>query len=187
MILTDIFQRFVQDSPLTVMTQAILENALPPATVDELFEDYAYSQYTRKLLFSDVVNLMSMVVCSIRPSINSAFKKLAPTLGVTRKAVYDKINRVETTTSAALVRHTGTVLTPVIDELGARVKPLLDGYRTRLLDGNHLAGTDHRLEVLHHGVRALAGPVPGGPGPGAEAGRRRHPVRGRPRSRAFAH
>ncbi len=91
---------------------------------------------------------MSMVVCSIRPSINSAFKKLAPTLGVTRKAVYDKINRVETTTSAALVRHTGTVLTPVIDELGARVKPLLDGYRTRLLDGNHLAGTQHRLEEL---------------------------------------
>jgi hypothetical protein len=148
MILSDIFQRFVQDSPLTVMTQAILENALPPATVDELFEDYADSQYTRKLLFSDVVNLMSMVVCSIRPSINSAFKKLAPTLGVTRKAVYDKINRVETTTSAALVRHTGTVLTPVIDELGARVKPLLDGYRTRLLDGNHLAGTQHRLEEL---------------------------------------
>ena len=148
MILSDIFQRFVQDSPLTVMTQAILENALPPATVDELFEDYADSQYTRKLLFSDVVNLMSMVVCSIRPSINSAFKKLAPTLRVTRKAVYDKINRLETTTSAALVRHTGTVLTPVIDELGARVKPLLDGYRTRLLDGNHLAGTQHRLEEL---------------------------------------
>ncbi len=47
MILSDIFERFVQDSPLTVMTQAILENALPPATVDELFEDYAYSQYTR--------------------------------------------------------------------------------------------------------------------------------------------
>jgi IS4 transposase len=158
MILSDIFQRFVEDSPLTIMTQAILENALPPATIDELFEEYADWQYTHKLLFSDVVDLMSMVVCSIRPSINSAFKKLAPTLGVTRKAVYDKINRVETTTSAALVRRTGTVLTPVIDELGARVKPLLDGYRTRLLDGNHLAGTEHRLEVLRTTGSA---PLPG--------------------------
>jgi IS4 transposase len=130
----------------------------PPATIDELFEEYADWQYTRKLLFSDVVDLMSMVVCSIRPSINSAFKKLAPTLGVTRKAVYDKINRVETTTSAALVRRTGTVLTPVIDELGARVEPLLDGYRTRLLDGNHLAGTEHRLEVLRTTGSA---PLPG--------------------------
>ncbi len=41
MILSDIFQRFVQDSPVTVMSQAILENALPPATVDKLFEDHA--------------------------------------------------------------------------------------------------------------------------------------------------
>lgn len=158
MILSDIFQRFVQDSPVTVMTQAILENALPPATVDELFEDHAESQYTRKLLFSDVVDLMSLVVCSIRPTINSAFKKLAPTLGVTRKAVYDKINHVETTTSAALVHHTGTVLTPVIDELGARVEPLLNGYRTRLLDGNHLPGTEHRLDVLRTTGSA---PLPG--------------------------
>ncbi len=48
MILSDIFQRFVQDSPVTVMTQAILENALPPTTVDELFENHAELQYTRK-------------------------------------------------------------------------------------------------------------------------------------------
>ena len=158
MILNDIFQRFVQDSPLTVMTQVLLENALPPAAVDQLFDDYADAQYTRKLLFSDIVSLMSLVVCSIRPSINSAFKKLEPTLGVTRKAVYEKINHVETTTSAALVRHTGTVLTPVIDELGARVTPLLDGYRTRILDGNHLAGTEHRLKELRTTGSA---PLPG--------------------------
>jgi hypothetical protein len=158
MILSDIFQRFVLDSPVTVMTQAILENALPPETIDRLFEDHAESQYTRKLLFSDVVDLMSLVVCSIRPSINSAFKKLEPTLGVTRKAVYDKLNRVETTTSAALVRHTGMVLTPVIDELGARAEPLLNGYRTRLLDGNHLAGTEHRLKELRNTGSA---PLPG--------------------------
>jgi IS4 transposase len=158
MILSDIFQRFVQDSPVTVMTQAILENALPPATVDELFENHADLQYTRKLLFSDVVDLMSVVVCNIRPSINSAFKKMAPTLGVTRKAVYDKIDRVETGTSAALVRHTGAALTPIIDELGARTEPLLVGYRTRILDGNHLAGTEHRLEVLRTTGSA---PLPG--------------------------
>jgi IS4 transposase len=158
MILSDIFQRFVQDSPVTVMTQAILENALPPATVDELFEDHADLQYTRKLLFSDVVDLMSVVVCNIRPSINSAFKKMAPTLGVTRKAVYDKIDRVETGTSAALVRHTGAALTPIIDELGARTEPLLVGYRTRLLDGNHLAGTEHRIKPLRTTGSA---PLPG--------------------------
>src|SRR5262249_17998650 len=142
----------------TVMTQALLENALPPSTVDQLFEDHAELQYTRTLLFSDVVDLMSTVVCGIRPTINSAYKKMAPTLGVTKKAVYDKIDRVETTTSAALVRHTAAALTPVIDELEARKGPWLDGYRVRILDGNHLPGTEHRLGPLR---TTRAGALPG--------------------------
>jgi hypothetical protein len=158
MIFSEIFERFIEDSPITVMTQAILENALPPSTVDQLFEDYAGSQYTRKLLFSDVVDLMSTVVCGIRPSINSAFKKMAPTLGVTKKAVYDKIDRVETTTGAALVRHTASALTPVIDELEARKESWLDGYRVRILDGNHLPGTEHRIGPLR---TTRAGALPG--------------------------
>jgi IS4 transposase len=158
MIFSDVFERFIADSPVTVMTQAILENALPPATIDQLFEDFAEQQYTRKLLFSDVVDLMSTVVCRVRPSINAAFKKVAPSLGVTRKAVYDKIDRVETTTTAALVRHSATALTPVIDELTGRKPPLLEGYRTRILDGNHLPGSEHRLGPLR---TTRAGALPG--------------------------
>jgi hypothetical protein len=105
MIHSDIFERFVEDAPVCVMVQALMENALSPTTVDALFERHAELQYTRELLFSDIVSLMSLVVCGIRPSINSAYKKMAPVLGVTKKAVYDKVDRVETTTSAALVRH----------------------------------------------------------------------------------
>ena len=158
MILTDVFDRFVGDSPVCVMVQTLLENALSPTTVDMLFEQHAELQYTRTLLFSDIVNLMSLVVCGIRPSINSAFKKMAPTLGVTRKAVYDKIDRVETTTSAALVRHSASVLGEIIDELGSRNEPWLKGYRVRILDGNHLPGTEHRLKPLRF---TRAGALPG--------------------------
>src|SRR3954447_1960765 len=135
MIHSDVFQRFVEDSPVCVMVQTLLENTLPPTTVDTLFERHAESQYTRDLLFSDVVHLMSLVVCGIRPSISSAFKKMAPVLGVTRKAVYDKIDRVETSTSSALVRHSAVALGAVIDELGGRDEPWLEGYRVRILDG----------------------------------------------------
>ncbi len=131
MISTDVFVQFVEDSPVCVMVQTLLENALSPTTVDMLFEQHAELQYTRTLLFSDIVNLMSVVVCGIRPSINSAFKKVAPSLGVTRKAVYDKIDRVETTTSAALVRHSASILGDIIDELGSRNEPWLTGYRVR--------------------------------------------------------
>ncbi len=57
------------------MTQALLENALPPSTVDALFEGTAERQDTRDLLVSDVVTLMGTVVCRIRPSIRAASKK----------------------------------------------------------------------------------------------------------------
>lgn len=158
MIHSEVFQRFVEDSPVCVMVQTLLENTLPPSTVDALFERHAQWQYTRNLLFSDVVHLMSLVVCGIRPSINSAFKKMAPVLGVTRKAVYDKIDRVETDISAALVRHSGAALAQVIDELGSRHEPWLEGYRVKILDGSHLPGTEHRIKPLRF---TRAGALPG--------------------------
>jgi len=158
MIHSEVFQRFVDDSPVCVMVQTLLENALPPTTVNALFEQHAEWQYTRNLLFSDVVQLMSLVVCGIRPSINSAFKKMAPVLGVTRKAVYDKIDRVETNISAALVRHSGAALAPVVDELGSRHELWLEGYRVKILDGNHLPGTEHRIKPLRF---TRAGALPG--------------------------
>ena len=158
MIHSDVFQRFVADSPVCVMVQTLMENTLSPTTVDALFERHAEWQYTRDLLFSDVVHLMSLVVCGIRPSINSAFKKMAPVLGVTKKAVYDKIDRVETTTSAALVGHSGSALGAIIDELGSRQGPWLEGYRVKILDGSHLPGTEHRIKPLRF---TRAGALPG--------------------------
>lgn len=47
MILSDVFQRFVEDSPASVMAQALLENALPPSVVDTLYEEHAQLQCTR--------------------------------------------------------------------------------------------------------------------------------------------
>ena len=158
MIHSDIFERFVEDAPVCVMVQALMENALSPTTVDALFERHAELQYTRELLFSDIVSLMSLVVCGIRPSINSAYKKMAPVLGVTKKAVYDKVDRVETTTSAALVRHSASALGAIIDELGSRNELWLEDYRVKILDGNHLPGTEHRLKPLRF---TRAGALPG--------------------------
>ena len=77
MILSDVFESFVEDSPISVMARSVLENALTPSAVDALFEDVAERQYTRDLLFSDVVDLMGMVVCKVRPSINAAYQKHA--------------------------------------------------------------------------------------------------------------
>jgi hypothetical protein len=63
MLLAPIFDRFVSESPLTVMARALLEHALQPGPIDEMFERTATVQYTDKLLFSTVVDTMSLVVC----------------------------------------------------------------------------------------------------------------------------
>jgi IS4 transposase len=158
MILGEVFERFAQESPLTVMAQGVLENALNPAVVDRLFEDVAEAQYTRKLLFSSVVDLMSTVVCRIKPAIHSAYKARKATIGVSLKAVYDKLDRTEPGLSEALVSTTARRLEPVIDAMGGARDPLLPGYRVKILDGNHLASTEHRIEEL----RVLrAGALPG--------------------------
>jgi len=158
MILDAIFQRFVQDSPLTVMLRATLEFALPSPEIDALFQQHANSQYTRELLFSSVVDLMSLVVCRIRPSVHNAYQACRDQLGVSAKALYDKLSHTEPQVCSALVRHVAGKLQPVLEQLQGGKPPLLPGYQVRILDGNHLAKTERRLKPLR-GLRP--GPLPG--------------------------
>src|SRR5262245_55399236 len=176
MILSEVFERFVEESPVSVLARATLENALTPTAVGALFEEVAEEQYTRELLFSDVVDLMATVVCKIRPSIDRASKKRAEDLGVTRQAVYDGINRTEPRVAAALVRHGAAAIAPVIAAMGGGGAPWLPGYRVRILDGSHVPGTEHRLEplrteraaappgqwlsILHPGAMLVVAPLP---------------------------
>src|SRR3954447_18648195 len=114
-----------------------MENALGPTLIDELFEGVAEKQYTRRLLFSSIVDLMGLVVCRIRPAIHAAYQAHAETIDATIQAVYAKIDRTEPATSAALVHATAARLAPVIDAMNGARSPLLPGYRVRILDGNH--------------------------------------------------
>jgi IS4 transposase len=77
---------------------------------------------------------------------------------VTVKAVYEKLDRIEPGLSEALVRTTARRLEPVIDAMGGARAPLLPGYRVKILDGNHLAATEHRIQELR---TTRAGALPG--------------------------
>jgi hypothetical protein len=158
MLLNSVFERFVKESPVAVMVRGLLENVLTPASVDTLFEKHAENQYTRELLFSQIVDLMGQVVCGIYPSANAAYQKQRERFTVSRTAVYDKLNGVEPQVSAALTRQTAATLTAVIGELGGALPDLLPGYRVKILDGNCLAKTEHRLQELR---TIAAGPLPG--------------------------
>jgi hypothetical protein len=73
-------------------------------------------------------------------------------------AVYDKLKGVEPTTSRALVRDTAAEVAALIDPMGGAPPPLVEGYHTRILDGNCLAATQHRLKELR---ATAAGALPG--------------------------
>ena len=158
MWLDEIFERFVQQSPVTVMVRAIMEVVLTDEKLDELFEKTAQAGYTRELLFSTLVKMMTQVVCSIRQSIGAVYKATADEIGVSKTAVYDKLNRLEPSVSQALVRYTAIEMTKIIHQVGGQLRPLLPQYRLKIVDGNGLGATEHRLEVLRNtGSGALPG------------------------------
>ena len=87
----DIFERFLQEAPISVMFRALLERALDPNELNRLFEQTATSQYTRELLFSSIVDLMSRVVCGIKPSVRSAYLASLGEITTSLTAVYAKL------------------------------------------------------------------------------------------------
>jgi hypothetical protein len=158
MLLSSVFDRFVQDSPVAVMVRGLLEQVMAPAAVDALFQQHAQRQYTRELLFSDIVEAMGEVVCGSRASVNAAYRAHCKRLQVTRSAFYQKLNGVEPQVSAALTRQTAAELAAVIGQLGGALPDLLPGYRVKILDGNCLAKTQRRLKELR---TLAAAPLPG--------------------------
>jgi IS4 transposase len=152
------FLPFVQQRPIGVMARAIVERFFDPEPLDDLFRRTATKQYQRNLLFSSVVDLMQAVVLGAEPSVFAAFRKRRHKLPVTDQAVYDKLQGMELGVSAAFVRDSAERAAAVIDELQARRPPWLPGYRVRILDGNHLSATEHRLEPLRD---TWAAPLPG--------------------------
>jgi Transposase DDE domain len=158
MVFSALFERFVAESPACVMYRAAMENMFAPAKIDELFRRTAVEQYERELLFSTLVDLVSLVVTRVHRSVHAAYKKNVARVGVSIKALYDKLSHVETCMSRALVQHAACEARELVDRCKGSRKPLLKGYRVRILDGNHLGKTDHRLEVLRD---TAAGALPG--------------------------
>lgn len=149
-----LFERFAAGTPLTVMTRALLENALQAQPLDDLFERLAIEQYTRELLFSTVVATMTLVACRLYRSPRAVYTEHKDLFGVTLKCFYEKLQGVEPHVVRQMVKDHARRRAAVIEELGGRVPDLLPGYRVKILDGNALAGTDHRIKELRQSTAA---------------------------------
>ena len=160
MVLEAVFDPFIQQRPVCVLARGVLERLMDPGRIDELFERTAEAGYTKTLQFSTLVHLMADVVLGVHPAVHAAFQALheAGEIPVSLTAVYKKLDRVEPCVSAALVRDSAGSAAPVIDALQGRLAPWLPGYRCRVLDGNHLSATEHRLQELR---TTWAAPLPG--------------------------
>jgi IS4 transposase len=158
MIVREMMERMEQRAPMCVMLRALLENVFAPERLDKLFERTAQLQENKTLLFSVVADIMGLVALKIQPSVHAAFQARVAEIGVTAKAVYDKLQRTEPCISQMMVRDSGSRLCDVLGKLRVRPRELVPGYRVKIVDGNHLRRTERRLSEL----RVLnAAPLPG--------------------------
>jgi IS4 transposase len=158
MLLGEAFDQFVKRSPVAVMVQGIMERVFDPAQLEELFREHAVWQYTKELTFAQCVHAMSEVVFRSSSSVGAWYRTHQEELPVTRQALYDKLKHTDLPVPVALVEYAGRELSACLKALPVRPRSLLAGYRLRILDGNHLAGTEHRIgELRLHRAAALPG------------------------------
>jgi len=143
-----VFQNFLRQRPICVMVRATLERMLSAARLDELFKSVALVQYSRKLLFSQLVELMGRVVTRVNGSVLSAYEALSEVFNVSDEAVYQKLRGVEPRVCQAVVRHSFAEASGVLREMKALDEDWVSGLSTKILDGNHLAATEHRIKEL---------------------------------------
>ena len=153
----DLLERFLAKAPVAVMVCATLAHVFAAPTLNALFDRVARRQYTKELTFSALIGLMAKVTFGTHESVHAAHRH-SDDLPVSLTAVYDQLGRLETAVSEAPVRETAEALAAVRAALPLPCPEPIAGPRMRTLDGNFLAGTEHRLGCLRDcGAAALPG------------------------------
>ena len=156
--MSKIVNQFETERPIAVMAQMALDRVLDREAIDSLFDRVAEEQYKRNILFSSLTQLMAKVVLSKQPTVHAAYRKMSDEVGASLNALYNKLDRVEPRMSQALVRYSYNELTKVSNCLRTYDNNYFPGLRTKVLDGNHLSGTEHRLKETRD---TTAAPLPG--------------------------
>src|SRR5271157_4568711 len=147
-----------QAAPLGVMVRGIMESLLDAEALEELLQVHAPEQFTLELTIDALVNLLIQVSAGQRASVFAAYTAdqaaPEPTIATSYQALYGKLGRMNPNLSEAIVRFCAEKLRPILKKLPQVGEPILPGYRTRILDGNVLTVTDHRLGALRQWLNA---------------------------------
>jgi hypothetical protein len=148
MVLPAILDPFAKGAAPAVMTRLALDWMIQRTSIDPLLEEVAQGQYDREFLLGHLVEVMADVSCGFRPSPRAAFLRRQFDRIASLSAFYRKLGRMETAVPAAIVRQTAERARELIAAAGGLLPEPIPGYSARVLDGNVLAGTDHRIDEL---------------------------------------
>jgi DDE family transposase len=144
--------------PLGVLVRGTLEWLLDPPSIEMLFREQAPSHYTRELTMATLVSTLIQVSVGAHPSPHAAYMADVatdqPTITVSKAAFYGKLGRVPTAVSEAVVCYGAGRCVDLLGLMPQARTELLPGYRMRVLDGNVLTGTEHRLTPLRRWLNA---------------------------------
>src|SRR4051812_40027499 len=148
LVLPAILNPFVDEAPAAIITRIALDWIIDGTPLDELFDEVAGAQYTRELTLTHFVQVMLDVASGHRPSPRAAYVRRDLELVASLSAFYRKLNRMGLAIPEAVVHRTASRARRLIVAGDALMPELIEGYAVRILDGNVMAGTEHRIVPL---------------------------------------
>jgi IS4 transposase len=157
-LLPAILDPFAKDAAPAVMIRLALDWIIDEPVLNQLFEETTQDGYTREWLLEHFVQVLLDVACGFRKSPRAAFRHRQLELVASLSSFYGKLRRMEPAVPAAVVRHTADRARELIVGAEALMPEPIPGYAARILDGNALSGTEHRLGPLRDlGAAGLPG------------------------------
>jgi len=148
MSLPEAFRPFAEGAPCAVIVRMVLEYLIDETMLGILFAENADEQYEREITLGNLVNIMLDVACGSRRSPRAAYLARKDQIAASITAFYGKLNRTELGISEAVVEYSAKQAGPLIRAMKGLQKEPVPGVKTYVLDGNMLAGTEHRLKPL---------------------------------------
>lgn len=153
-----VMERFSQQAPAALLFRGMVAWVFSDERLEEIFRQFKERQVESELLFSTMIRLLTRVVVGSKRSVNAAFVDMKQEVGVSSQALYDKLSGVELPVSEALVRVPVESLMKIVKRTRIIYDDPIPGYRTYVIDGKRLDGTEHRLKETRSITNA---PLPG--------------------------
>jgi hypothetical protein len=145
-MVVNVIERFAQQAPAAMLFRGLFARVFSAERMDQIFRDHKVRQVESETVFSSLIHLLTPVISGSKPSVHASYQEREEQLGVSKQAVYDKLQGVEPRVSAALVRVPAQELSEVLIQAKATKPDPLPGYHTYVFDGKRLDATEHRLE-----------------------------------------